>query len=268
MNFQNSPITEEDFRAVVRILGDIASADASTDWKRNHLMSELAILLKTETWLWGNAPRVEPGKASAYLFQNSGGIDEERMTHMLRVFEHPETGLITARLAKEMERAGRHITRLHQDVIDTDWLINSAANPLWRAADVGPTLFSLRPIPGDGTSVAGFCRPVSAPPFTAREARIAHIVLTGVPWLHEAGLPHAAARAVPLLPPRCRLILNLLVRGRPRKEIAADVGISVHTVTDYFKQIYQHFGVHSQSELIARFHSGDGHDQALLGNRD
>ncbi len=261
MNLSDSPVTEDDFRAVVRILGEIASMDECPDVKRSHLMTELGHLLGADTWLWGVAPLMEPGKQPVYLFQNSGGISNERMALMLKAIEHPETGAMTSRLAEDMIAAGSHITRLRQDVIDNDWFVNSAASPLWRAADIGPILFSFRPIPGYGTSVAGLYRPASAPLFTEREARLAHIVLTEVPWLHETGLPHEAARDVPKLPPRCRLILNQLVRGRSRKEIADDLDLSPHTVNDYLKQIFRHFHVQSQVQLIARLRNGDGNDR-------
>ena len=259
MNLQNSPITEEDFRMVVRILGDIAAMAGSPDEKRNHLMRELGVLLDVDTWLWGVAPLLEPGKQPVYLFQNAGGIDDDRMALMLRAIEHPETGAMTAPIARAMIESG-HVTRLRQDIIDDDWFLNSAASPLWRAANVGPILFSLRPIPGVGTSVIAFYRPVSAPLFTPREARIAHIVLTEVAWLHEAGMPHAVARDVPVLSPRTRHVLFELVAGRPRKQIAADLGISIHTVNDHMKKIFSHFGVQSQVQLIARFRNGDGND--------
>lgn len=261
MNLKDSPVTEDDFRAVVRILGELSAMEGTVDDKRNFLLREIGLLLDTDTWLWGVSPLMEPGKQPVYVFQNTGGLDDERMARMLKAIEHPDTGAMTKRLAEDVIQAGGHITRLRQDVIEDDWFLNSPANPLWRDANVGPILFSIRPIPGQGISVVGFYRPVSAPRFTVREARIAHIVLTEVGWLHEAGMPHAEARSVPRLPPRCRLILNQLVRGRPRKEIASDLGLSVHTVNDYLKQIFRHFGVHSQAELIARFRIGDGNDQ-------
>lgn len=262
MHLQHSPITEDDFRAVVRILADVASMDGGPDEKRNYLLRELGLLLNVDTFLWGVAPLIEPGKQPVYLFQNSGGIDDARMALMLKAIEHPVTGAMTARLANEIVAAGGHITRLRQDVIDNHWFLHSDASPIWREANVGPILFSMRPIPGVGTSVVGFYRPVSAPLFNEREARIAHIVLSEVGWLHEAGMPHSAAKDVPKLPPRCRLVLNQLVHGSPRKQIAADLGISLHTVNDYLKQIYRHFGVRSQVELIARLRHGNGNDRS------
>lgn len=264
MNLTDSPITEDDFRAVVRILSDIACMEGSADDKRAHLMNEIGLLVGTPTWLWGVSPLLQPGTQPVYLFHNSGGIDDDRMAVMLKAIEHPDTGAMTARLASEIAVAKGQLTRLRQDVIDNDWFENSPARPIWREADVGPILFSARPLPGIGTSILAFYRPSSAPLFTEREARIAHIVLSEVSWLHEAGLPHAAARDVPKLPPRCRLIVNQVIRGRARKEIASDLGLSVHTVNDYMKLIYRHFRVSSQLELIARLRSGDGNDTPKL----
>jgi DNA-binding CsgD family transcriptional regulator len=182
------------------------------------------------------------------------------MALMIKAIEHPETGAMTAPLAQAMIEAGGHITRLRQDVVADEWYLKSAAAPLWRAANVGPILFSFRPIPDVGTSVIAFYRPADAPLFTPREARIAHIVLTEVAWLHEAGMPHSASRDVPKLPPRCRHVLCELIAGRSRKQIAANLGLSLHTVNGYMKQIYSFFGVQSQIQLIGRFRNGDGND--------
>ena len=44
------------------------------------------------------------------------------------------------------------------------------------------------------------------------------------------------------------------------EDIARHIGLSVNTVHGYIKLIFKHFNVHSQSELIARFSQGDGHD--------
>jgi DNA-binding CsgD family transcriptional regulator len=256
-----SPISEDDFRAVVRILGEVAAMDATPDEKRRHLMTELGLLIGTDTWLWGLAPFIEPGKQPVYVFQNRGGLDEERASRLLMAIEHPDTGAMTAPIAQAMVETGRHVTRLRQDIIPDDRFLNSPAWPFWKAANVGPIILSLRPIEGYGTAVIAFYRPVSAPLFTPREARIAHIVLSEVSWLHQEGMPHEPSSAIPVLPPRCRLILHQLLLGRSRKAIAADLGLSIHTANDYAKQIFAHFGVHSQLQLIARFRVGDGNDR-------
>lgn len=55
------------------------------------------------------------------------------------------------------------------------------------------------------------------------------------------------------LPPRLQRVLEQLLTGRSEKEIAAALALSPHTVHEYAKQIYRHFGASSRPELMARF---------------
>lgn len=262
MNLQDSPVTEEDFRAVVRILGEVCSMTGSAHEKRCRLMEGLSLLIGADAWLWTVAPVLKPGEQPVYLFHASGGLDDTGLTKLLKAIEHPDTGAMTTKLASDMIEAGRHITRLRQDVVPDQWFFNSPATPLWREANIGPILFSVGPLEGFGAAGVGIYRKADAPLFTEREARIAHIVLTEVPWLHRADLSEESAGQIPRLPPRCRLILNQLVRGVSRKKIATDLGLSFHTVNGYVKEIYAHFRVHSHMELMGKFRDGDGHDRA------
>lgn len=255
-----SPITEDDFRAVVRILGDIATMSGSPDEMRTYLMNELCQIIGADCWFWGVSPFMMPGQQPAYLFQNHGGLDEQRLSRLLQAIEHPDSGAMTAPIAQAMIETNGHVTRLRQQIIPDERFLNSPALPLWDAADVGPIILSLRPVKEFGTTIIALYRASSALLFSPREARIAHIVLTEVRWLHEEGMPHTAARPITALPPRCRLILLQLLAGRSRNEIAADLSISLHTVNDYLKQIFRRFGVQSQVQLIARLRNGDGND--------
>ncbi|HEY8962204.1 MAG TPA: hypothetical protein VIM57_08345, partial [Luteolibacter sp.] len=198
--------------------------------QRIHLMNELAALLGTDTWVWGVAPLLEPGKQPVYLYQHTGGFDEERMSRFLQAVEHPDCGAMTAPLAEALRDANAQITRKIEQIVSVERFASSPAKSLWDAADIGPILITLHPVPDYGISCIGFYRPSGAPTFSERDGRIAHILLSEVPLLHVVGMPHATARAAPQLPPRCRLILNLLVRGYPRKVIAGDLGLSVGTV--------------------------------------
>jgi DNA-binding CsgD family transcriptional regulator len=47
-----------------------------------------------------------------------------------------------------------------------------------------------------------------------------------------------------------------MLKGDSRKQIAAALGLSEHTVGDYLKQLYRHFGVSSRGELQAHFIAG------------
>jgi DNA-binding CsgD family transcriptional regulator len=253
-----SPLLESDVRNIVRILGEVSSMKPSADAQRAYIMNELAGMLGTDTWVWGVSPLLEPGSQPVYLFHQTGGFDETRMTRYLQAVDHPDSGYMTTSIIESMTESGKPVTRDREGIIPSERFLASPAAPLWKAANIGPLVLALHPIPGHGVSVIGFYRPVDAPAYTEREALIAHIVLSEVPWLHEAGLPHLAARPAPSLPPRCRVILNQLATGASRHSIAADLGLSIQTVHGYIRKIFKHFGVHSQAELIARFSTGDG----------
>jgi DNA-binding CsgD family transcriptional regulator len=54
-----------------------------------------------------------------------------------------------------------------------------------------------------------------------------------------------------VLRPRHRETLEWLLTGATEKEIAAGLGLSVHTVHQYVKAIYRRFGVTSRAQLMA-----------------
>lgn len=47
-------------------------------------------------------------------------------------------------------------------------------------------------------------------------------------------------------------ILQLLVQGNPKKQIAHDLGVSFHTVDTHLRNIYGKLQVHSRSEAVAK----------------
>ena len=55
------------------------------------------------------------------------------------------------------------------------------------------------------------------------------------------------------LAPRVRQVLGCLLEGDGDKQIAARLALSPHTVNQYTKAIYHHFGVQSRPELLARW---------------
>ena len=260
MSAESATLPEHDVRRLVRILGEVVAMKPDPDAQRIHLMNGLAALLDTDTWVWGVAPLLDPGKQPVYLYHHTAGFDQDRMSRFLEAVEHPDCAEMTAPLARAMISAGSQVTRNITQIVTPERFASSPANPLWHSAGIGPILITLRPIPGYGISCIGFYRPVAAPMFDERDSRIAHITLSEVPLLHEAGMPHAATKTLPQLPPRCRLIINQLVHGMSRKDIANHLGLSVNTVHGYTKIIFKHFGVHTQSELISRFTLGDGQD--------
>ena len=67
------------------------------------------------------------------------------------------------------------------------------------------------------------------------------------------------------LPPRQREVLELLLRGRSVKEIAAELSISVHTAQDNVKRLHQQFEVRSRAELLIRLLAPQNLDRPFQG---
>ena len=168
---------------------------------------------------------------------------------------------LTAPLAQALMEKKTHLTRMRQQTDPENNFQRSDAYSLWSEADVSPGILSCRPMDARTISAVSVYRRMDAPLFTEREVRIAHILLTEVPWLHQVDDSEDSTTAAPKLAPRQNTVFNLLALGLSRQHIAENLGISLHTLSGYVKQVYHHFRVHSQAELIARFQQGDGGDK-------
>jgi DNA-binding CsgD family transcriptional regulator len=93
----------------------------------------------------------------------------------------------------------------------------------------------------------GICRPVGAPPFGTREVAIVH-------FAHQE-LAHLWRKPDPLgvnaLSKRLRQTLHCIRQGLGRKQIAQQLGLSVHTAHAYEKTLFGKYAVTSRPELMA-----------------
>jgi len=247
-------------RAIVRLLSEVAADQGQVNRKREILMEGLCRLIDAQAWLWAAAPSLIPGQQPVYFYHQLGGLQPEQLPAYLKAVEHPDTGEMTLPFALELQNEKTHLTRRRQQIIPDERFSASPASKLWEEAGLGPLILSFRPLDRGAMSSVGIYRHLDKPQFTQRESKIVHILLTEVDWLHVEGLPVEESRSLPALAPRCRMVFTQLLHGRSRKQIAADLGLSVHTVNDYVKVLFSHFGVRSTPELLARFRMGDGRD--------
>ncbi len=254
-------LNEADVRAVVRLLGDVATSREDLAVRKRRLMDGLCDLTQADSWAWSLGCGLEAGKQPTYLAMVHGGFDEERFAKLICAAGHPDMARQSAFLIGEMQERKSHITRRHRQFLDQKEYRASGIYPLMCEADLGPFLVSFRPIAPDSVSTIVLYRRLGQPDFTERETRIAHIVLTEVPGLHGHGWPEDRGAIVPHLTPRARVVLNLLLEGCGRKEIARHLGIKESTVAGYQKAIYRHFQVKSHAALMRRFQMGDGGDR-------
>lgn len=255
----DSPLTEQDVRDIVRLLGDVIAAPGGISDKRRYLMNGLCALVGATSWAWCMA-EFDPEKPPSFIGFEHGGWSEERFARYIEAMNHPDMEAVTRPSSIELKERGTQLTRTLRQMDPPMNLENSEAGAYWARANIGTLLISQRPMEGGGTSGVAVYRELGHPHFDEREARISHIILSEVPWLHFQAFPDGQARSIARLYPRHRTVMNLLCEGWSRKRIAEHLGISVHTVHGYSKTVLKHFGVHSQAELVARLTKGDGGD--------
>jgi DNA-binding CsgD family transcriptional regulator len=248
-------LPEEDVRAMVRLVADVASLHSDQRSAKRSLMNGLKELIGAECWVWTLA-YVHPEKRPAYVSVDHGGFSQERFVRLLTASDHPDMKDLMAPLVRAMETSAGQVTLLRQEIDPDNRFLTTGAYPLWIAADIAPIILSARTIHRECLSLVALYRGAQCPLFSEREKKIAHILLHEVPWLHAIGWPEDFGAPAPALSPRRRLVLNLLLEGHSRKSIAHHLALSVHTVSDYVKDVYAALGVKSHSELMRRFGGG------------
>ena len=109
-----------------------------------------------------------------------------------------------------------------------------------------------RSIPGGDSGVV-LVRPAGESDFGSRHrvlVRHAHALVA--PMIGRA-LARFDEPSPAALPPRVRQVLLCLLEGDGDKQIAARLKLSAHTVNEYVKRVFAHFGVASRTELLARW---------------
>lgn len=249
-------IPEEDARAMVRMLAEVASSDGNHEEKKHLLMTRLCALVGGEFWVWGLLTDYNPDDAPVYAAMATGGFTEAQVPKFLLALDNRDLEDLMRPLGRELVQGGVQLTRRPVEYDPENLFGREDVAPLWKEADIGAPLTCYRPVSHNCLSGIGIYRRFGQPTFSPREAKITDIIMSEVEWLHEQGWPWESALRVPDLPKRCQMALNLLLEGLSRKQVADEMGISIHTLNDYIKHIYQFYAVHSQAELISRFRVG------------
>lgn len=254
-------IDEQEARDIVRLIGRVAMAEGSRNIRRKLLMDGLAEMIGADSWLWFSSAHTNPGEQPVMTFLMKNGLTDEQYTLLMSAAELPDSAKLIAPFFEDFNAAGELTTRLQQQIVSIDEFRATSTYALWSQAGIGPAILSARPGENGHVSMIGFYRKSGSESFNERESRIAHITLSEIPSLHEDRGSASLKGEVISLTSRLREVMNCLIQGYGRKEIAGHLDLSVHTVNDYVAQVYSRFGVHSQAELIRRFLVGDGGDE-------
>jgi DNA-binding CsgD family transcriptional regulator len=249
-------LSEADARMMVRLVAEATVFGKTIAEKQTRLLSELSELVDAKAWLWNFNFKMISGIQKVYVSYAHGGFSLARFAKYLQALEHPDMGRVADAIFREVEVTDRPVTMPKYQIDPDNRASESEALKLRVNADIGHLVVSFHPTDDHFAGCVGLYRRVSEPPFTDREVQMIHIVLTEVPWLHRTRSPDDRGAKVPRLSPRQQSVLVLLLDGHPRKVISQKLGISEHTLGGYIKEVFRHFSVNSQAELMHRFLSG------------
>lgn len=267
MHNDSGALEEKDTRAIIRMLTEAYAIEGGYTNKKRHLLDVLSAYISADKWLASLRVQTSANDAPKFVGLLHSGFNSEQLARITEAAAHPSSIAIEAPFAEELVRRKTHLTLRLEDFDQQQQFPGSPAEALAAKAGVGTMMASTRPIYDSESesiksSAIALYRAPGASPFSARERRIAHILLSEVDWLHTEGWPsELLVEATSVLPRSHIPMLSLLVHGDSRQEIAQLLQLSIHTVNSYVKQIFRHFGVNSQIELMKLFIYGDGNDQ-------
>ncbi len=250
-------LSGNDIRAMVGIVADVAAHQGAHPAKKRLVMDSLCDLIGADGWAWMLATRLKPGSQPVFTSISSGGFEEGMFSKVLVAQEHKDFAKLTEPLAKSISQKREQVTLRRVDYDPDDSFSRCDSRSSWDNIGFGPPMLCYRPVANTSISAVALYRKVGRKAFDLREAKIAHILLEKVPWLHEQGWPWASASRVPELSPKLREVLNQLLDGRTRKEAADRMNIKENTLNEYAKKVYKFFDVHSHAELVNKFRVGD-----------
>jgi DNA-binding CsgD family transcriptional regulator len=157
----------------------------------------------------------------------------------------------------------RTITVLRHELIDDgEWYSSPSVERYRRAAHIDDCVMSIHRAgapgpaaePGQIMMVLAAFRGWNDPArFAGRDRLLMDSLHQGLEWLFRVEEKLQRVTRATALPPRLRQTLDFLLAGDTERQVAARMAISIHTVHDYVKALYAHFGVSSRGELMARW---------------
>lgn len=252
-------VRAQDLRVIYRLVGECRElGDDPAVWRR-HLIARLASLTGAEFGVAGDlgvcdgSPRRDLGIAD---WGWSNGFNRDGWLEMLRVFQHNPlyNPLMNAYIDRMRPEGGVCLGRTEM-IPDHDWYRSDYFRSLHRVIGVDATLVCFRAVPGtaDEFSEIYLARRMGERDFSARDRAMVLEAHVEIAPLVGRSLARFSDPRPSALAPRVRQVLKCLLEGDSDKQVAARLGISRYTVNQYVKVIFQHFGVESRPELLARW---------------
>lgn len=243
----------DELQRALRLALELRDLPQGSELQKRHALEGMAALVGAQVGVWANADGLTKSRMTLHKEIDFGwSCDSER-----RVFlEYADSAHLQSldpsmpALARETTSTLCTFTR-EQLLDDRTWYGSEHVQRFRHAARVDSFLCGIYAPGGDAMSGFALHRAWGDRAFSERERRLVDVIHRVCAFLYEPSAELSPA-ILQGLSPRLRDTLRGLVRGRSEKQLAAELELSPHTVHDYVKALYRHFGVQSRSELLAR----------------
>ena len=251
MRSSDTPSFDE-LRELLRLNGELRELPHGSEAQRKHLLERLVALVGAQVGIWVSISGFDSGRVT-FLDALDTGWEGSREREIFWRFCRAKSDLNddpSMRPMAERMRGFATVTR-EQLVSARVWYASSHVQEERRAARVDSFIYATVRLSPNEARCISLHRPWGARPFTEHERRLIDVFHREASFLHA---PHSVIAEAVLreLAPRLRDTLRALARGASEKQVAAELGLSPHTVHEYVKALHRHFGVSSRSELLAR----------------
>lgn len=251
-----------DVRALLRLLGEVRELGDSPSAWRGHLAEQLSQLCGARAAVSSElSPRSSPSEAQraaaaagscqaaitplAVAHAGLSEADTDSFFQDVIWYDHSRDRT----LQRLVPLYGSTFVRSRADLAeDATWYGSALASERFRRHDCDDFIIAMCAVPGAGVICSlELFRPWGAARFAERERLLVQLVQEELSRDFQASF-----EPLRRLSPRQRQVLDLLRRGLAEKQVAAELGVSPHTVHDYVKALYRSHGVTSRAELLAQ----------------
>jgi DNA-binding CsgD family transcriptional regulator len=250
-------LSEQDIRAIVRLLGEVAAIRTGHIDQKRYLLNGILRIVEGDVWVWtqGFSGSLDRPPAAIQLLDEGWRDDAQRTWFYRAISEEKHVHPGQTRMAAILGDKPEHHTALKQQLVTHEEFVTSENyQQFYQHCGLSACIISYYPVSSVGHfSGIGVHRVAGKPDFTERDRRIVHLIASEIDWLHRAGVPESPAPSAVPLTQRQRQVLFFLLAGDSVKQVATKLELSTHTINDYVKVIHKHYNVGSRGELLAKF---------------
>lgn len=252
-------LRSQDFRSVYRLIGECRELGDDPHVWRRHLFAGVGRLIAADIVGGGEMAGGHSGEPRILGNVDWGweaGFNRQGWLNSIDFFHDNPFHQPALKAALERLRVRQAFTLPRPQLAgDDDWYRARTFEAINIVAGIDALMYSFRHVPGtdDDFSVIMPNRAAGRPNFNERERRVLAFLHRELAGLIGGPLARFTEPSPLELAPRVRHVLRCLLEGDGDKQIAARLNLSGHTVNQYTKSIFRHFGVSGRTELLARW---------------